>query len=310
MGCAWGHFAAYVALSLFDALDNLVSELKDIDLHANMPHMHERLELFVLIILGESIISIMTSIIGINSSLDYDVAVLLCVVTFVMSYCVLKLYQESQPPEEHIEEWFLLHPSDGWDWYTHQVLFVALLGWALGIKITGKHLIHGDSKAIDVVLPGVSMIVIVVALMLIRCMNAFSHYHSHSYIWALRVLLITILAAAIMSVLNDSLNYALIFGVFAFCITAMALLDFHGEWKQDDAIHSKALAVSQLVKTGILKIKGSRQRAHELQRQENNYNAALNNYLEQQREAAVIAYNYNQAKIHRGNKIIEYKRIE
>lgn len=178
--CAWEHLVIYGLLFIVDVAVGLVGEAKQIQLRVNMPHMVERNGLFFLVILGESIISVMNTKIGPLTvdgfpTLD-DLIIFLMVCTFLISFVIGTLYFSTQPSEELMEEEKeLMTPlmKSYSNWTLHLVLFQALLGWGVGMKIAGKHLFDEERQVIDLVLPGISLVVIHIGLLYIRWCNPF-----------------------------------------------------------------------------------------------------------------------------------------
>eukprot|EP00483_Globobulimina_turgida_P010379 UN10399 len=147
--------------------------------------MAERMGAFVLIILGETIISIMVQ--HVESTKDgiitaYSVTMSL----FVIVYCIGKLYFESQPSEHEIHHHKKAHAMSTSVWrariykWFHILLFFGLLGLGLGSKITVHQLHHyeGD-KAIYVFLPGISCIIVCFCINIIRLTHPFDYRKKH-----------------------------------------------------------------------------------------------------------------------------------
>ena len=125
----------------------------------NMPHIAERYGLLVMIILGESLISLMTANIGqldlhintikishlwtTHTSTGADIMEIICILlTFILSYFIGRLYYECQPTEERIlanaqnhalgrsnKIYAKLYQS------AHQVLFFGLFGYGVGVSL-------------------------------------------------------------------------------------------------------------------------------------------------------------------------------
>ena len=121
--CALGYFILYMALftaeCLFDYLVYVIAyyfNLKpNIAIPLNVPHIAERYGLFIMLILGESLISIMSTDLGDlglgeplvvpeDGSTPRQMQVLYVFVTFLLAYMVGRLYYDCQPPEESLME--------------------------------------------------------------------------------------------------------------------------------------------------------------------------------------------------------------
>ena len=102
-----------------------------INIPVHIPHIAERLGAFVLIILGETIISIMAQHVGSNQEgilTTYGITMAL----FMIVYCVGKLYFESQPTEHELHHYRGSHAMSTSVWrgrifkWVHILLFFAL----------------------------------------------------------------------------------------------------------------------------------------------------------------------------------------
>ena len=141
---------------------------------------------------------------------------------FLITYCIARLYYNCQPEEEHAlynNQW---HGKTLFS-YCHQILFLALLGLGMGIKITGKHLLNTKKYWIDVILPGYSLVIIIICLMFIRISHP---YHAHYDLWIFRSGVIMIMA--IIPVFALKWNQGFIFMVLFVGVILMVLTDVEG----------------------------------------------------------------------------------
>ena len=208
-----------------------------------MPHIAERYGLFIMLILGESIISIMSADLGeLNLEQEFvwaddgtppsQVLVVFVILVFYMTYCIGRLYYDCQPSEEAIMEGHDNHAlrisakRGRLYMYAHQMLFFGLLGIGVGIKIAAKHLLDTERRWIDVILPGYSLVIIVIALNMIRVAHP---YHVHYKIWIFRALLLGVMM--IMPFFALAINNAVIFGVMLACIVLQLHVDVEGKEK-------------------------------------------------------------------------------
>eukprot|EP01083_Nonionella_stella_P096513 271363_1 len=265
--CSMDYFIVYAVVFVVDYIGYCVMEYQ-LHMKVNIEHISERFGLFILIILGESIISILTTEIGDLDLKDIRfkadgtppdmVLIVFILLAFIMAYCIARLYYNCQPPAEHIEETgHALHKAEWYGrrlyTYSHQVLFIGLLGlgigikitgkhllypkkqWidvlfigllglGIGIKITGKHLLYPKKQWIDVLLPGYSLVIIVISLNLIRI----SHPYNTNYkVWLFRLILIVIMS--IIPAFAMKINQGIIFGVIFMCILLMVCVDVEGK---------------------------------------------------------------------------------
>eukprot|EP01083_Nonionella_stella_P096512 271360_1 len=236
--CSMDYFIVYAVVFVVDYIGYCVMEYQ-LHMKVNIEHISERFGLFILIILGESIISILTTEIGDLDLKDIRfkadgtppdmVLIVFILLAFIMAYCIARLYYNCQPPAEHIEETgHALHKAEWYGrrlyTYSHQVLFIGLLGLGIGIKITGKHLLYPKKQWIDVLLPGYSLVIIVISLNLIRI----SHPYNTNYkVWLFRLILIVIMS--IIPAFAMKINQGIIFGVIFMCILLMVCVDVEGK---------------------------------------------------------------------------------
>ena len=210
----------------------------------NVTHIMERFGLFLLVILGEAIISVMTADVG---ALDLanitffatnqkppDIALIAFILlNFLITYCIARLYYNCQPEEDHAlysEEW---HGKKLFS-YIHQILFLALLGLGMGIKITGKHLLKHNKYWIDVLLPGYSLVIIIICLMFIRISHP---YHADYKLWIFRAILVMIMA--IIPVFAMKINQGFIFMILFTCVILMVVTDIEGKKTRRERKHRR-----------------------------------------------------------------------
>eukprot|EP01083_Nonionella_stella_P096630 271703_1 len=252
-GCSMDYFWVYLFLYLFGSMKNYLGfwvskwcghDKKNlIGIPLNVPHISERVGLFVMIILGESIISIMTSDLGeldleerfrfkADGSPPSQILVVFVLLAFVLSYSVARLYFDCQPSEESILEGYEVHALRvsafrGITYMkSHEILFFGLLGLGMGIKITGKHLLADNKSAIDVVLPGYSLVVIIITLNAIRIAHP---YRVHIKFWIMRGLLLVVMI--VLPIFWEKMNNGVIFLVIMLCVELQLWLDVEGREK-------------------------------------------------------------------------------
>lgn len=255
--CPIAYFTIYFILFLIEYFGRgarLFFLGKD-NLHNNVPHVAERYGLFVMIILGESLISLMTADIG---KLDVDIdsisftdfwirnntkntdsdlmLVVLLLLVFVNSYLIGRLYYDCQPSEEAILENEEHHALGRKNKIfsklfaaVHQVLFFGLFGYGVGIKLVTKHILEDDHKMIDVLLPGYSLFVIVISLNVIRVIHPF-HGERPKWVWIQRIVVITVMGILPLIVFFD-INQGFIFGFMFWCILMLVVVDIEGHHK-------------------------------------------------------------------------------
>lgn len=118
--------------------------MKQIAIPLNVPHISERYGLFVMIILGEALISVMTQETGKNLTEIPDdgewyeaelIRIIFYLMIFILTYYIGKLYFNCQPSEEAIMEdleGHALRTSKNMARlyiHSHHVLFIALLAY-------------------------------------------------------------------------------------------------------------------------------------------------------------------------------------
>eukprot|EP01084_Bolivina_argentea_P076432 138520_1 len=209
----------------------------------NVPHVSERFGLFIMIILGESIISVMNTNLGeLNLEEEFawkpdgtppsQILIAFVLLTFILSYCIARLYFDCQPNEESIMNGNNNHAlrisASRAKMYlqSHQILFFGLLGLGMGIKISGKHLLETKRRWIDVILPGYSLVVIIIALNIIRIAHPYDN-SKNKKIWIFRIMLLLIMF--IMPMFATTINNGVIFIVIFLCIVLQLFVDVEGK---------------------------------------------------------------------------------
>ena len=210
---------------------------KDISIPVHVPHIVERFGLFVMLILGESIISLMTTEIDedtfTNSTHFGPIGwIVVWALAFLITYSIALLYFDSQPSEHaimHVPGSHALKRT-GNRWYASLFLFSnvilqgGLLGFGVGLKTVGYHLENEKSQAVDVMLPGYSLVIICIALNLTRISHPF---HSHNVkVWIIRILCVIVMA--IVPIFWDDVNQFIILCIITVCILIQVLVDEEG----------------------------------------------------------------------------------
>lgn len=245
-GCAIDYFFIYFALFSFEFIAFLLNwMLIQFALPVNVAHIAERFGLFSMLILGESIISIITSHVG-SFGIDGVVQIIFVALVFVLCFFIAKLYFECQPNEECGAHNHALSSASHQPMMriiyicSHQLLWFALLGFGVGLKIAFSH--HfGDEEQnerewiVDIGLPAYSLVFIVVALNVERLSHP-QRIHSIQ-VWLFRIILISVMSAT--PILMKTMNVGLIFCVMLSCVILLNLVDTEGkkmskEHKQTD----------------------------------------------------------------------------
>eukprot|EP01083_Nonionella_stella_P232165 819267_1 len=151
-----------------------------------------------------------------------------------MSYCIAKLYFDCQPSEEDIMHGIHNHalrinvPARILYIVAHHILFFGLLGFGIGIKIAFKHFSVSaeERELIDVLLPGYSVVVILISTNVIRWSHPYSIIRTSKLVWVFRIILI--ITMAIAPIFASKLNRGIIFGVFLFCLICLNVVDVEG----------------------------------------------------------------------------------
>ena len=216
-------------------------------------HFVERLGLFVLIILGESIIA---SMMIKSNDTNKVVLVVFAIITFSISYCIGSLYYSTQPTphrlnlhlSDHHEDTEAMSPSY-WNWTIHQILFLALLGWGMGLKLTqsrsyrsspsgaeqggvGRDSVVGED-VVDILLPGLSLVVITMVLMWMRWQHPFdedhpSHPQQQRWVWIMRAASVASMAIIVSIGSAVELAPVVVFAVLALFVVGLKALDIEG----------------------------------------------------------------------------------
>ena len=205
-----------------------------INIPINVPHIAERMGAFVLIILGETIISIMVQHVEatINGILT---AYIITMSFFLIVYCIGKLYFESQPTEYELHHHRKVHALSKSVWrariykWFHILLFFGLLGLGLGSKITIHELphYHGDDKIL-VWLPGISCVVICVCINVIRLTHPFDYSEKHPHlvcgVWIVRIAVIALMVGILFA--WDLMDHGIVLGIYVGCFLIQIFVDF------------------------------------------------------------------------------------
>jgi len=210
-----------------------------VNIPVNVPHVSDRLGEFLLIVLGETIIAIMVQHVNIKSS--PHIQYIVTISSFLICYGCGKLYFECQPSEEDIHHGTKNHAMTTTLWkgriygYAHNVLYFGLLGLGIGMKITTHSLENYDkTKAIYVMLPGISCIIICVSVNIIRLTHPVQYnLLGNDYkkivkiVWIIRV--ICILVMVIILCFYKKINHFIILGVYVISFMIQISIDVEGE---------------------------------------------------------------------------------
>ena len=236
-----------------------------INIPINVPHIAERMGAFVLIILGETIISIMVQ--HVEAKTDELVrAYTVTMSFFVIVYCIGKLYFQCQPTEHELHHHKKSHAMSTSIWrarlykWFHILLFFGLLGLGLGSKITVHELSnYQPDDAVLVFMPGISCIVICICINVIRLSHPFNYDKEHSYlvagVWLLRLFCIIVMFGVLF--LWKVVNHFVILMVYVLCFIIQIFADFEArtrliitkkiEKKESRQFHNSANALSKAV---------------------------------------------------------------
>jgi len=249
--CALSYFGVFGGILAFEECLRFfffvfVNGPMTFNLPLNVPHFSERNGLFVTLILGEAIIASMLANLEGSDGFDmYEEIVFtgqppdqivfsLLVFAFLMTYFISRLYYDCQPPEEEI-----IHGEDNHALrrsvttallyvYSHQLLFFGLLGLGMGIKITAANLQSVNRRELDVMLPGWSICIIVIALYMIRWAHPFESDFTQRIrvIWVCRIILLLVMLCC--PLFWDVVNQGGLFLVYVGCLALLLGLDFEG----------------------------------------------------------------------------------
>merc|ERR1712096_310609 len=106
----------------------------------------------------------------------------------------------------------------------------------------GQHLDSTQRMAIDVVLPGGSLVVIVSVLMVMRWRHPYSTYDCSPWVWIARAVLIATMTTFVC--LLGVLQHIYINAVLEACVFAITFLDNYGEYLQRPSIKIKTSSTS------------------------------------------------------------------
>eukprot|EP01083_Nonionella_stella_P017944 50216_1 len=229
---SWSHIAVLLYLQCIRNLG--------VNIPINVPHIAERMGAFVLIILGETIISLLAQ--HVKSTQDgLFLAYAVTMAWFVIVYCIGKLYFESQPTNYEVYHRKKSHAMSTSVWrariykWFHMVLFFGLLGLGFGSKITVHELNHSDRYHLDqatfVFMPGISCVVICICIHVIRLTHPFEYSEKHRclviVVWVLRILCILVMIGILF--LWQIVHHFVILIVYVICFTVQIFIDYEAK---------------------------------------------------------------------------------
>jgi len=205
-----------------------------------VPHIAERMGAFVLIILGETIISIMIGHVEATPN-GYLTAFLVTFGFYVICYCIGKLYFDSQPSEHEIHHHRAVHALSTsmwrariWKWL-NIILYFALLGLGLGSKITihALHYEYDHEEPWFVFLPGMSCVVICICINCIRWTHPFDYEQEDLdqklviVVWIMRVLVVAVMFMVMFA--YKTVHHGWILGIYVVCFIFQVVIDFEAK---------------------------------------------------------------------------------
>lgn len=95
-------------------------------------------------------------------------------------------------------------------------------------EIVAKHLLEAERRWIDVLLPGYSLVIIVISLNIIRIAHPFD-INIPRKVWIQRILVIFIMSMAPLCAM--ALSQGLIFGIVFGCVVMLVIIDIEGHHK-------------------------------------------------------------------------------
>eukprot|EP01084_Bolivina_argentea_P116441 206900_1 len=225
---SWFHMAVFLYLHCIRDLG--------INIPINVPHIAERMGAFVLIILGETIISIMVQHVE-STRNGIITAYTVTFSFFVIVYCIGKLYFGSQPSEYELHHHTKSHAMSTSVWrariykWFHILLFFGLLGLGLGSKITVHELPHYHKHPFFVFMPGISCVVICICVNIIRLTHPFDYSDKHPHlvigVWLVRILCIVIMICILFT--WKIMNHFIILAVYVICFIMQIAVDFEAK---------------------------------------------------------------------------------
>eukprot|EP01084_Bolivina_argentea_P140685 247272_1 len=244
-GCAINYFVIYSVLFVVEYIFNIIEwtipnkqtgQLK-LALPLHVAHISERFGLFVMLILGEAIISLITIDMGQGSLTTQSLLdVSFIIGTFVMAFVIAILYFDAQPSEEDIMHGQYNHALRTtkiarlfYIWGHHQ-LFFGLLAFGIGIKVAAKHFFDNITKRewIDIILPAYGLVVIIIALVIIRLVHP--QKVKNRLIWVARFAILC--ALCIVPIFAVSINQSIIFSIVFILLMLLLVLDVEGHSKR------------------------------------------------------------------------------
>eukprot|EP01084_Bolivina_argentea_P163343 284183_1 len=247
-GCAFDYFLIYSGFFVFEYFSSVL-EWSIIDketgqlrfaLPLHIAHISERFGLFVMLILGESIISILSVSTFSDGGWALARDIMFVLATFWMTFMIGVLYYDSQPSEEEIMHHHgATHAlrstrCKGLSYlWAHQQLFFGLLAFGIGVKIAGHRLFDTvvSREWIDILLPSYGLVLVVTALFMIRASHP--NMVKSKLIWCVRFAILTVMC--IVPVFALEINQAIIFGVMFLCVFLLVIFDVEGEKKRKKA---------------------------------------------------------------------------
>jgi len=228
------YFTVYTCIFVFSNFYLIdISFMKcvgQVSIPLNIPHIAERFGLFVMLILGESIISLMTANLrteSIDMLKDYG----LLIGAFIIVYAIGRLYFQCQPTEEQIMEGSDKHAMRAGRLraklfgISHTILYLALLAFGIGTKITANNLEGNERKKVFVMLPGFSLAIIC------ACMNSIRIAHPSKnppwFIWLFRAILIFIMV--VCAFFWEEVNNGVILLIYIIAVLLQLFIDFEGK---------------------------------------------------------------------------------
>merc|ERR1712087_639017 len=212
----------------------------------HVSHLAEGLGLFVMIILGESIISIMS--VDYELTEEYITTIVLVFANFISCWMIGRLYYDCQPPEEdimhsHDKHALKLDPMKRYNipiriiyLGAHHVLFIALLGYGIGVKIAVSYFHKDTNLGIYVRLPCWSLTVVIACLNVIRMTHPM--HKPILAVWIMRVFVL--IAMGVLPIFATIIQYqGYLWAAEIFCLFLLILVDVEGRHIRNEAKQKK-----------------------------------------------------------------------